>query len=1040
MTKPTILATLLLFLTPPLSAAEIEAWKPLRTSDAVSVRQEWKPTQDGVSIAGTPLRIAGRVFTQGLGTHAPGEIIFDLTGKNHKTFKAVIGVDDGAEAAGSVAFTVYLDGKKAFDSGVMKHGDAAKEIRLDITGVRELKLVCTDGGDGVQGDWADWADAAVDDVLAVTPKAVPQFSTAGFYAVPGSPRKVWSFNPGWRFHKGDVPGAEKPDFDDSLWEAANLPHGLEILGSNQSGGRNYQGPAWYRKKFTLPAEQDGKRTVLYFEAVMGKAKVFLDGRLVAKHLGGYLPFAADITEHVKPGKTHTVAVLADNSDDPSFPPGKPQGNLDFTYLGGIYRDVYLISYGQTHVTLPELSPTVAGGGVFVGVLKAQDNTAEFEVRTEIATEQDVLVHTVILDDSGKEIGRRSGVVSARKPPEPAPARSTARITRYDRLGVITIIDPMTFDDVRLWHPDDPYRYCVLTKIYDVRGETLLDSMQTRFGIRLFEMRGNDGFYINGKPMPRLSGVNRHQDYACVGNAVPNSGQWRDAKLLREGGSTIVRAAHYPLDPAFMDACDELGLLVTVANPGWQFYNDKNPEFWQRCVADTRAMARRDRNRPAVVLWETALNETDNQPAPMLAEMHAALHEEIPYPGVFSVGDSDHARPAGLDVYYYARGDEPITSMIREYGDGGEVENFYSQNAASRVKREWGEHAMLQQAMIRYRDLPGIYGGSRKQFAATLWCGIDHQRGYHPDPFWGGLLDEYRLPKYSYYAFKSQYAPDFNADGKIPHIQTGPMVHIAHELTQISPADVLVMTNCEEVRLTWLGKVVGTQRPEDGYKGLPHPPVIFKDVFHFREINTNWRDRLDELEMVAEGLIGGKVVRVQKKKYPQRTTRIMLETDDHGCGVTADGGDFIPVRATITDARGMTKVLAPEYVTFLVDGAGEMIGGQAQHVNPMKAELGVATALIRASTTPGLIRVRAVSAGLLPSEELIIPTAAAPQPLLYNAAYMNASRRPASEITVHVLDAKDGDADTQTLRDEIERLKLEAVSREQDLMEFKNRQK
>lgn len=1006
----------------------IEAWKYLRTENAVSVKQEWKPTQNGLSISGAPLSIAGRKFTQGLGTHAPGEIVFDLSGKDHKTFKAFVGVDDGGGPTGSITFSVMLDGKSAFESGLMKHGEPAKEIRLDIEGAKELKLICGDGGNGVQGDWANWAEAALDDILVIRPKPLPKYSTAGFHVIEGSPRKVYSFNPGWRFFKGDAPGAEQPDFDDSDWEAANLPHGLEILGSNQSGGRNYQGKAWYRKQFEVPEEAKGKRLVLYFEAVMGKAKVFLDGELVGENFGGYLPFAVVLSKQLKDGGKHLVAVLADNSNDPSYPPGKPQENLDFTYLGGIYRDVYLIETNRTQVTFPELSASVAGGGVFIGVKKADDSKAEIEVRTEVLFDRYFKIQTVLEDADGNEIARKQRNYT----------NSSINVDPENEGSGFTVIDTFKLENVRLWHPDDPYQHWIRTEILDGDGN-VLDSLRTRFGIRLFEMRGHDGFFVNGKPIGhRLSGVNRHQDYAVIGNAIPNSGQWRDARLLREGGSTIVRAAHYPLDPAFLDACDELGLLVTSANPGWQFYNGENPDFWKRCVSDTRKMARRDRNRPAVLLWETALNETDNQPVKMLAEMHEALHEEIPFPGVFSVGDSDHARRAGFDVYYYARGDEPICSMSREYGDGGEVENFYSQNAASRVKREWGEQAMLNQAMIRYRDLPGIFGASPKQFAATLWCGIDHQRGYHPDPFWGGLLDEFRNPKYSYYVFKSQYDPDFNLDGKIPEIVSGPMVFISHELTQISPKDVLIISNCQEVRLSWLGKEIGTKKPDEKYRGLPHPPIVFENVFDFREITKNWRNRLDEIEMLAEGLIDGEVVCVQRKRYPQRTTRIVLEADELGIGTVADGSDFVPIRARISDGYGTTKVLAPEFVTFIVDGKGELIGGPGEHLNPMKAEFGIANGLVRTQTEPGLIRVRAFSAGLLPSEELIISSVPSALPLLYDPEYVANSKKPESGITLKIEDSEIGDANIDALRNEIIRLKLEAVSREQELMEFKNR--
>ena len=311
---------------------------------------------------------------------------------------------------------------------------------------------------------------------------------------------------------------------------------------------------------------------------------------------------------------------------------------------------------------------------------------------------------------------------------------------------------------------------------------MVDSLRTRFGIRLFEMRGREGLFVNKKFVGvKLSGVNRHQDYVYVGNALPKSGQWRDAKLLREGGVNVVRAAHYPQAPAFLDACDELGLLVTTANPGWQFFNERDPLFEQRLYDDTRQLVRRDRNRPAMLLWETAINETPSQPSRALAAMHRIAHEEFPFPGMFTVADVDQAKKGGLDFYYHGGMNEQKNSFTREYGDGGEVDNFFSHNATTRVNRQWGERALLGQAAIRARDLDSVYATPPIRLGAALWCGIDHQRGYHPDPFWGGLLDNARVPRYAYYLFKSQYSPDY----RLPGIATGPMLHIAHELTQIS---------------------------------------------------------------------------------------------------------------------------------------------------------------------------------------------------------------------------------------------------------------
>lgn len=996
-----------------------QIWRYLRTGDALSVTQGWLTTKNDASVTGRPLSVGGRRFERGLGTHAPGEIVYDL-GRRHARFEADVGLDDNGGPAGSVVFRVALDGKPAFDSGLMRTGEPAKHIALDVSGVSELRLTVTDGGNGVQHDHADWASAAVDDV--VRPQPVPAFSTAGFFAVSNSPRRVLNFNPGWRFLKADATGAEREAFDDASWEAANLPHGLEILGANESGGRNYQGPAWYRKRFPAPALAGGGRAVLYFEAVMGTCAVWVNGKKVVEHFGGYLPFAADVTAALHAdGRPNLVAVRADNSDDPTYPPGKPQGDLDFTYLGGIYRDTYLILMAPLHVTLPELSPTAAGGGVLVGVKSAAGDSASLEVRTELANESGdarrLTLRTALETAEGRE------VVLAEEGVELAPG---ARLQ---------VAQALNASPVRLWHPDDPVLHDVRTELFE--SGRLCDSLRTRVGLRLFEMRGRDGLFINGRPLgKKLNGVNRHQDYAFIGNALPNSGQWRDVKLLREGGVNFVRAAHYPQDPAFYDACDALGMLVSTASPGWQFYNDKEPAFERRIYEDVRGLVRRDRNRPSMLLWETALNETPHQPGRMLGEMHRIAHEEFPFPGLFTVADVDEAKKGGLDFYYHGGFNEPKNSLTREYGDGGEVDNFYSHNATTRVKREWGEGPLLMQAAIRARDLNGLYATPAIRLGAALWCGIDHQRGYHPDPFWGGLLDSVRIPRYAYDLFRSQYEPGF----KLPGIATGPMVAIAHELTQVSGSDVTVYSNCEEVRLTWLGKTVGTRKPDEGYRHMPHPPFTFAKAFDFGVIKRDWRNETGQIEMVAEGLIGGHAMAREVKRYPERTAALSVRVDDAGVGLTADGSDLVPVRAVVVDNKGVPKVLASEEVFFEVEGPAEIVDGPLARANPARTEFGTATVLLRATAAPGVIRVTARASGLHAGEAHL---ASAPAPLApcLDAAYAAASKRPRGDGPVTLRSAESGlPADVKLLREQVLRLQRELTSKEQDLMELRSRAK
>ena len=179
----------------------------------------------------------------------------------------------------------------------------------------------------------------------------PQVSVAGFIPLSGSGRDIYNFNPGWRYYKGDMERAETVELDDSDWEVVATPHSVELMPAEASGCRNYQGPVWYRKWFVIPAATRGKQVFIHFEAVMGKQKVYLNGHLVKEHLGGYLPFNIDLTANgIQAGDSCLIAVMADNSDDKSYPPGKRQYTLDFSYHGGIYRDVWMIAKSDVSIT------------------------------------------------------------------------------------------------------------------------------------------------------------------------------------------------------------------------------------------------------------------------------------------------------------------------------------------------------------------------------------------------------------------------------------------------------------------------------------------------------------------------------------------------------------------------------------------------------------------------------------------------------------------------------------------------------------------
>lgn len=846
---------------------------------------------------------------------------------------------------------------------------------------------------------------------AVTPQEI---SVAGFFPVEDSGRIVYDFNNGWRYHLGDVANGGAANLDDSSWEVVSTPHTVELLPAEGSGCRNYQGVAWYRKHFVMPEDTKGKDVSLHFEAVMGKQKFFVNGNEVKEHLGGYLPINISLTEAgVQPGDSCVVAVMADNSDDKSFPPGKPQKTLDFTYHGGIYRDVWMIVKSPVAITDAIEANKVAGGGVFVHFDNVSEKGADVKVETDVANSgtksRKVYVETSLISPEGKLLQKISNSAVTLKPGETK-----------------TVSQNFHVKNPELWSPYSPTLYRIESRVKE--GKETIDGGATRIGIRSFEFNPEKGFILNGKPFGQLIGGNRHQDFAYVGNAVPNSQQWRDAKRLRDAGYTIIRVAHYPQDPSFMDACDELGMFVIVATPGWQYWN-KDPQFAERVHENTRNIIRRDRNHPSVLMWEPILNETRYPEDFALAALQITK-DEYPYPGRPIAAADEHS--AGVrenyDLVYGWPGDDERADapkqniFTREWGEN--VDDWYAHNNDNRASRSWGERPMKIQALSLAKTYDGLYRTTGKFIGGAQWHPFDHQRGYHPDPYWGGVYDAFRQPKYAYYMLRSQTAPDQNH----PVAESGPMVYIMHEMTQFSEPDVVVFSNCDSVRLsmydgekTWTLPVVH----EKGH--IPSAPVVFKNVWDFWEAREfsykqkNWQ----KVNMVAEGIIDGKVVATERKMPSRRSTKLQLRADYDGKPLVADGSDFIVVIAEVTDDSGHVRRLAKENIVFEVEGEGEIIGDASIHANPRPVEWGSAPVLIRSTRNAGPIKIKArVEAPGIHAPtpaELVIESVPASIPALYS------DERKVGQINGS---SSSADRSGETMSEDERRRMLEEVDKQQ----------
>ena len=766
-----------------------------------------------------------------------------------------------------------------------------------------------------------------------------QTSVAGLFPLENSGRLLWNVNAGWLFHLGDAAGAEAKDFDDRSWEVVSTPHTVQLMPAEASGCRNYQGIAWYRKHFRLPKECVGRDVTLHFEAIMGKQTIYLNGQKIKDHEGGYLPITISLS-NCSVGDDVIIAIKADNSDDKTYPPGKKQMTLDFAYHGGIYRDVWLIAKNKVAITDAVEEDKVAGGGIFVHYANISEKSAEVFVTAEVRN-SDTQPRTISIENklSQAAVLVGGGFASTKLKLQPGEAR--------------TVTQRFIVKAPKLWSPETPYLYDIATRIKE--GKQALDGGVTRIGIRSFEFVRTDdaqgrqpGFYLNGKKYHQLIGANRHQDFAYVGNALPNSQQWRDAKRLRNLGFTIIRTAHYPQDPSFMDACDELGLFVIVATPGWQYWN-KDVGWDEKVHQNTRSIIRHDRNHPSVLMWEPILNET-RYPEDFALQALQITKDEYPYPyrpvaaaDMHSAGVMDN-----YDVVYGWPGDDfkeekpkqPI--FTREFGEL--VDDWYAHNNLNRASRSWGERPMLTQAMSLYRSTQELYQTTGQFIGGCQWHPFDHQRGYHPDPYWGGVYDAFRQTKTAAAMFAATLLQQTEQ----------PVVTIAHEMTQFSEKDVTVFSNCDSVRLTMYGgEHVWTQPVEHGL-------VVFKDAWNFFEARDwsytkkNWQN----VKMVAEGIIDGQVVFTTEKMPSRRSTKLRLRVDDMGKPLVADGSDFVVVVCEVTDDLGHVRRLAKENIVFTVEGEGEIIGDASINANPRAVEWGSAPVLIRSTKKAGTIKMKA----------------------------------------------------------------------------------
>ncbi|MCL7754619.1 glycoside hydrolase family 2 TIM barrel-domain containing protein [Polaribacter sp. Z022] len=724
-----------------------------------------------------------------------------------------------------------------------------------------------------------------------------------------------NFNQDWKFIKlkettsSDI-AYSKTVFDDKSWTNVSLPHTANI--EPQVVNNQWQGVSWYRKSFDVRVNPSSKKVFLELEAAMNFSKIWINGILVSEHHGGYLPVKVDISKYVNKGK-NVVAIRLDNTDNDITGP-KPLKRLDFNMYGGLYRNAWLHFSEKVYISDPVLANKVAGGGVFVTYPKVSKEVSEVAVKTHVINEEKEEVEIKIVNS----IFFDNVLVQEQT--------STKKIAGGSD---VEIKESFSINEAKLWSPKNPNLYRLETKVF--KGEKEIDVETTKFGIRVFTFDDENQLYINGEKT-FLRGVNRHQEYPFIGYALSDNAQYRDAKKIKDGGFDYIRLSHYPQSPAFMDACDELGIVVVDAIMGWQYYNDTDA-FREYCYRSATELIRRDRNRPSVLAWEVSLNETKAMTIPFMAELNRITHAEYPGENVYSCGWKDDV----YDIYFQARQhrilhphdlkDKPYS--VSEYGDW----EYHSKNAglnqdnlpndmraelSSRQARAFGEQRLLNMAY----NLQESHNDNMHTvaYSDSYWVMYDYNRGYHDDIEYSGVMDLFRLPKFGYYFYQSQ-----------KDVSAGNVLEIATYWNEKSPLDVKVFSNADEVKLYLNDKLIASQKPDTGKNTdkLNHPPFTFKIP------------KFEAGTLKAIGFVNGKQVSVSTVQTAKEPTKLKIWIDESGKKPEAGVNDVVFCYIAAVDENGTINTEFSEEIDVTLNGEVEIMNPDA-----IKAEAGIATALIR----------------------------------------------------------------------------------------------
>jgi len=712
-----------------------------------------------------------------------------------------------------------------------------------------------------------------------------------------SHRRILPLNHNWLYSDSSVPGGHTRSFDDRKFLRVTIPHTNKMMPWHGFDDKDYEFVSLYRRHFTMPAGLQGQRVFMDFGAVMTASKVWLNDQLLGEYRGGYTPFSFELTSHLNWRGDNVIAVEVDSTERKDIPPFG--GDIDYLTFGGIYRDVVLRVVPQTFIENVFAKP--------FNVLGDRGLDVQCFITHKTGTDTGRKIVAELLDGT-RLVSSLEGIVK--------PEHAVFTITLNN------------LNSVELWDIDHPKLYDVKVKLYD--GEKLADEYKTRIGFREAKFTP-DGFFLNGKHL-KLRGLNRHQTFPFVGQAMPARVQRRDAWILRkELKCNIVRTSHYPQSPHFLDACDELGLMVLEEIPGWQHVGDE--QWRQLAVSYVESMIRRDRNHPSIIIWGVRVNESGDYHDfyTKTNNLARSLDDSRPTGGVRYKYDSELLE----DVFTMNDFQIPLRKPNHPlYLNTEFIGHMYPTKRNDNVERVT-EHAMRHARVHNQLASENGYAGG------LGWCAFDyntHANFCSTDRIcYHGVADIFRIPKPAGGFYKSQCDPK-------EEIVLEPAFDWSRGDRNETFTIAMVSSNCDNVKLYIADRLIADLKPDrETFAHLKYPPFVknIRDEIH----RGAWGD------MKIEGYIDGQKVITKMLSGRGADRQLLVEPDDRE--LVGDGIDATRVVLKVADEYGSVRPLANASIVLSLSGPGEIIGE-----NPFSLFGGVGAVWIKTKQAAGTIRLTA----------------------------------------------------------------------------------